>query len=150
MTDQITTCELCGRDELRGTVQMLELDADGNAVEDHYYGTGCAAKAAGWTQREVKLRVRAADTARRDAEQAARDAERREKGRRFDAWLLQEFGTTDRDRARRAAGFRTPFRLVQMFEAAERDAVSGAAGEWEPQQLTMTGTVADAQQGSLF
>jgi hypothetical protein len=107
-TDQITTCELCGLEELKGTVQMIELDADGNDFEDHYFGSSCAAKAAGWTQKAVTMAARAADRAKREAGEAARrkaEAEewtRREKAK--DWWLTENYGTSDLHEAAKIAG----------------------------------------------
>ena len=44
-TDDVTACELCGKPELRGTVILGALDADGNVEGEAYYGSSCAAKA---------------------------------------------------------------------------------------------------------
>jgi hypothetical protein len=84
-TDQITECELCGKPELKGTVQMIELDADGNAVADHYYGSTCAAKATGWTQKKVKDEVKRV-TAKKVAD---------EEKRLFTLWKVENFATDD-------------------------------------------------------
>ncbi|MEU3618834.1 hypothetical protein ABZ725_41905 [Streptomyces sp. NPDC006872] len=106
-TDQITTCELCGLEELKGTVQMIELDADGNDSLDHYYGSSCAAKAAGWTQKAVNMAARAADKAKKEAAEAARrEAEwvewkAREKAKSW--WLTENYGTADLDEAAKIA-----------------------------------------------
>lgn len=76
-TNDVTTCEQCGRDELKGTVVLQPLDSDGNPDGDPcYFGTSCAAKAAGWTQREVTRRVSEARTATRTAARAAAAATR--------------------------------------------------------------------------
>lgn len=45
-TDDVTTCQICGKPELKGTVILAILDADGNAEDVTYAGTTCAAKAA--------------------------------------------------------------------------------------------------------
>jgi hypothetical protein len=91
-TDDVTTCELCGKQELKGTVVLEALDADGNAEEICYFGVSCAAKAAGWTQREVKAGIKAAQqraaSAERDRVIAAREAERAA----YTAWLAETFG----------------------------------------------------------
>jgi len=76
-TDDVTTCELCGKPELCGTVILGALDADGNVEGTAYYGSACAAKAAGWTTKAVRAGVKraadeAAETAR--AERAAKAA----------------------------------------------------------------------------
>ncbi|MFJ5997553.1 hypothetical protein [Streptomyces sp. NPDC092370] len=107
-TDEITTCELCGKPELRGTVQMIELDADGNDFADHYYGSSCAAKAAGWTQKAVTTAARAADRAKREAAEAARREAAYEEMKHRDAakewWLRENYGTTDVHEAAKIAG----------------------------------------------
>jgi hypothetical protein len=107
-TDQITTCELCGKPELKGTVQMIELDADGNDFTDHYYGSSCAAKAAGWTQKAVTMGARAADRAKKEAAEAARwKAQAEESAYRAKAkewWLTENYGTSDLQEAAKIAG----------------------------------------------
>ncbi|MFJ2745462.1 hypothetical protein ACIO3O_38035 [Streptomyces sp. NPDC087440] len=46
VTDDCTTCDCCGRSNLKRTVALMPLDADGNEEgEVSYYGTGCAAAA---------------------------------------------------------------------------------------------------------
>ncbi|MFG2986167.1 hypothetical protein ACGFYQ_33785 [Streptomyces sp. NPDC048258] len=51
ITDDCTTCECCGRTNLKRTVALAPLDADGNEDgEPAYYGTSCAAIALGRTQ----------------------------------------------------------------------------------------------------
>jgi hypothetical protein len=107
-TDQITTCELCGKPELKGTVQMIELDADGNDFADHYYGSSCAAKAAGWTQKAVNMAARAADRAKKEAaDTARRKAEYEEmvhRNKALDWWLQENYGTDDIHQAAKIAG----------------------------------------------
>ncbi|HWB34885.1 MAG TPA: hypothetical protein VHA75_02565 [Rugosimonospora sp.] len=46
-TDDITTCEVCGKTELRGTVHLGITDADGALVDEVYAGTTCAARRVG-------------------------------------------------------------------------------------------------------
>ena len=51
ITDACTTCGCCGRQDLKRTVAIVPLDADGNEDGDpSYYGTGCAATALRRTQ----------------------------------------------------------------------------------------------------
>ena len=45
-TDDVTTCQICGKAELKGTVILAILDADGNTEDVTYAGTSCAAKLA--------------------------------------------------------------------------------------------------------
>lgn len=117
-TDEITTCELCGKPELKGTVQMIELDADGNDFTDHYFGTSCAAKAAGWTQKAVTMAVRAADRAKKEAaEKAKREAAYEDmvhRNKALDWWLQEYWGTDDIHEAAKIAGI-SFVRLSAMF-----------------------------------
>lgn len=104
-TNDVTTCEQCGRDELRGTVVLVPLDADGNPDGDAcHFGTSCAAKAAGWTQFEVTRRVSevkaaartAARAAAREAAAAARAAgwkAYREETEAYNRWLKATYPT---------------------------------------------------------
>lgn len=62
-TQDVTTCDLCGRDELRGTVRLGALDVDGNVEDVVHYGSACGAKAAGWTTQEIRKQASAADRA---------------------------------------------------------------------------------------
>jgi hypothetical protein len=65
-TDDVTTCQICGKPELRGTVILAILDADGNTEDVTYAGTTCAAKMAGNRTTGTKIRQQAegADTRR--------------------------------------------------------------------------------------
>lgn len=54
-TDEVTSCDLCGKPELKGTYVLQEYDAEGNPVGDHvHFGSTCGRKAAGWTATEWK------------------------------------------------------------------------------------------------
>jgi hypothetical protein len=46
-TDHMQECERCGRVDLRATVALAVLDADGNTEDVTYYGSTCAARALG-------------------------------------------------------------------------------------------------------
>jgi hypothetical protein len=78
-TDEVTECEHCGRTELKGTIRLGALDADGNVEGVTYFGAVCGARAAGWTTKEIRKSasdaVRAAAEAERAARQAAADAD---------------------------------------------------------------------------
>ena len=74
-TDDVTTGELCGREELKSTVALQPLDPDGGALgEPVFYGSDCAARAAGWTQKEVRQLDGTADRQREEAMRRRRDA----------------------------------------------------------------------------
>lgn len=60
-TDDTTTCEQCGRTNLRKTVILAELDADGNEEGVSYLGTDCAARKTGTRQRVISDKAAAAD-----------------------------------------------------------------------------------------
>lgn len=45
ITDETTVCEECGKPELKATVVLAVLDADGNTEDVVRYGSSCAAKA---------------------------------------------------------------------------------------------------------
>ena len=47
ITDECVECQKCGRTELRSTVVLAILDADGNTEDVTYYGSSCAARALG-------------------------------------------------------------------------------------------------------
>lgn len=63
-TDEVTTCDLCGRINLKGTIVLAELDADGNPDGTVYAGSDCGARAAGRTRRDFDNAVRRADAAK--------------------------------------------------------------------------------------
>lgn len=64
-TDDITSCDLCGREELKGTVRLVVRDADGDEAGEVYAGVVCAAKADGRKAAEVRAEAkRAEDEAR--------------------------------------------------------------------------------------
>lgn len=61
ITDEATTCECCGREGLKRTVRLIELDADGNDLDAVYYGTSCAATAARTTSTRIRNAAAAGD-----------------------------------------------------------------------------------------
>lgn len=97
-TDDVTECGLCGREELKSTIILIELDANGNDLEAHYYGSDCGAKAAGWTQKNFKAKLKAADADRqreRAAQRAKRHAERTlREATAFATWATDTYGVT--------------------------------------------------------
>ncbi|MYT71187.1 MULTISPECIES: hypothetical protein [unclassified Streptomyces] len=61
ITDECTTCECCGRSNLRRTVALCPLDAEGNEGGGvSYYGTACAADTLRWTTTKVTNTARLA------------------------------------------------------------------------------------------
>jgi hypothetical protein len=93
-TDESTTCDLCGRVELKATVMLVPLDADGNADGDVvYFGRSCATKAAGWTVRELNAGIKRAAVEKQSAERAHRIAEREAETKAYNAWVAETYGT---------------------------------------------------------
>lgn len=118
-TDDVTTCELCGRDELRGTVVLEVLDVEGNGTgELCHYGSACGAKAAGWSTREVVTAAKAADDARRAAEDRAAEARRAARFEAYAAHLVEVCGTADLWKAAEARGFDGVFPMRKHDRAA--------------------------------
>lgn len=57
-TGDITTCDCCGRADLKSTVIIVGLDAGGAETGDlRHYGSTCAAKAMGLTHKAVKAKA---------------------------------------------------------------------------------------------
>lgn len=52
VTDERVECDACGRTELRSTVVLAPLDADGNDDGVVYFGSSCAARALGRPTRD--------------------------------------------------------------------------------------------------
>ena len=118
-TDAVTVCWLCGRDELRGTIALDTLDADGNRTgKVVYYGSSCGARAAGWTQKEFKVAIKVADQEKIDAARAARAEESDRYIAARDAYSMRVYGC-DIWSVRDANGKRRPFfDIVKEFDAA--------------------------------
>ena len=72
-TEDITDCWHCGKTDLRKTVKMRFIDADGNEYGETYIGTTCAAKllsggkANGKLATKIMREAQAADLKRADA-----------------------------------------------------------------------------------
>lgn len=116
-TDEVTECELCGRQELKGTIMLAELDADGTEMGLVYYGASCGAKAAGWTTKDVRIKAKAADQAKRDAAQAASDERSRIFCAARDAWISENIGPDAWLNFRRY-GYRSTYAMVNEFSEA--------------------------------
>jgi len=113
-TDDVTTCDVCGRPELKGTVA---LDADGDIT---YAGTTCAARLAGRTTRDIRSAARAANEARIEADREARRVEAAAEQAEFLAWVATTYGITvdqSGDLWDRVPGM-TPFALRRAWRDA--------------------------------
>lgn len=131
-TDEITTCSLCGRDDLKLTVVIDFVDADGNPEgELDYFGSDCASKIFTGQKdtkvaRQIMTEALKADKARHEAERQARiaqaDAERKIADAPFYAWVTETFGFTCRNHGDiydnlRLTGRKTPYQLRAEFDA---------------------------------
>lgn len=117
-TDEITACEICGKPELKGTVRMAAIDADGEQAGEVYAGVVCAARRAGRKAADIRTEAQRADRARaqaiRDTHRAWSDAESRWFCARRDA----HFGT----------GRHIPFADLQAWRNSPEQ--QAAAAEW--------------------
>ena len=92
-SDDVTTCDLCGRDDLKSTVVLQQLDTDGNAVGDVvYFGSDCGARATGWTQATVWAAAKAANTDAAKAAQIVRNAASDAAQRTWESFVLGATG----------------------------------------------------------
>jgi len=78
--DEVTACDCCGKKNLKCTVALSQLDADGNEVAVVRYGRDCAARA---------LRVRATAA---DIEGRARAASAKAIASSFGSWPVRTVG----------------------------------------------------------
>jgi hypothetical protein len=122
-TDDVTTCDLCGKPELKGTVVLAPLDADGAIDGDAaYYGSSCAAKAAGWTLKDIRAGVKAAKLEAQAAERAARIAARDAETKAYNAWVTETYGNGPALKAavqaHGQAGLWSQFRAAQAAQEA--------------------------------
>lgn len=91
--DEVTTCECCGRANLKATVVLT--DGEG----ERRYGSECAARAMGTSKVDVERAVKAADAEQARVRQAAANAEMEA----YTAWLLTTYGDTRSNLERRRA-----------------------------------------------
>jgi hypothetical protein len=82
-TDDVTTCECCGRTGLKGTVAIILNDAP----DPVYYGVTCAAHALNTTAKEVRYEAKRADTLKREKERAEREEAQFQFMAAWAAWL---------------------------------------------------------------
>jgi hypothetical protein len=87
-TDEVTTCDCCGKTNLKNTVVIRDLDTG----EDLYFGVSCAAKALKVQVADVKKGTAEADRKRAEEERARREAEQRAEHARWVAYLIEQTG----------------------------------------------------------
>lgn len=95
-TDDVTTCDCCGRANLKATVVLR--NAEGDVA---YYGRSCAAKATGWTVKDVDRGVRTYNEELRRLHLCADAVGQRAYMAVIDGWLAEQ-GYADQFAARRA------------------------------------------------
>jgi hypothetical protein len=87
-TDEVTTCDCCGRANLKSTVCFTDLD---EGVE-RFFGVVCAAKMLKVTSAEVRANAKNADDAKQAAARAKQQAESDERNRRWVTFLIEATG----------------------------------------------------------
>jgi hypothetical protein len=118
-TDEVSTCDCCGRQGLKVTV-AIELEG-GDLV---HYGVTCAARALKVDAATVRAGAAAADRARAQAAREAEDAARRAQAARWEAHLAGLLGAAaPRDYAGRLNVFQAVHALGGM--AAARSTFAG-------------------------
>lgn len=113
-TDEVTTCEYCGRVELKGTVVLEVLDVDGNREDTVYYGTGCAATAGRRTVKSVREEIKAVDAAKREADRIKREDAHRASIAERDVWIATNFGSDALENPRKY-GFTGPVGVCRAY-----------------------------------
>ena len=88
-TDEVTTCDCCGRSDLKSTVALNDGD-NGDAIV--HFGCVCAARAMNVASVEVRKAARDADAAKVRAEMVARAAAADAEYARTQAWLDAKVG----------------------------------------------------------
>jgi hypothetical protein len=91
ITDEVTECDCCGRQNLKATV-VLRFDND---TENRHYGRTCAARYARVEVKVIDKGVKAAEAERRAAEEAARRAAADASFAAWKAFLDAEAGPGD-------------------------------------------------------
>lgn len=76
LTDDVTTCECCGKQNLKRTVMMLQLDADGNGIDVFYFGTTCAERNTRKSKSRIEREIIEEKNRREQEEEAERCRQR--------------------------------------------------------------------------
>lgn len=68
LDESVTSCDLCGKKDLKCTMALEEIDAEGNVLSDEpvYYGRDCGAFALGWSVSADRAEKLVRGTARLD------------------------------------------------------------------------------------
>lgn len=87
-TDEHTTCDCCGKKDLKSTVAIRNLETG----EDLFFGVTCAARALKLQVAEVRQGAATADRAEAARKEAARRAEVEAESARWNAFLIHATG----------------------------------------------------------
>jgi hypothetical protein len=87
-TDEHTSCDCCGKKDLKSTVAIRNLETG----EDLFFGVTCAARALNLQVAEVRRGSAAADRAESERQEAARRAAVEAENARWTAFLVQSTG----------------------------------------------------------
>jgi hypothetical protein len=87
-TDEVTTCDCCGKTNLKNTVAIRDLD-EGEVL---YFGVTCAARALKVQVADVKKGTADADRKRREEEMHRRYEEGRVRAALWQEWLIERTG----------------------------------------------------------
>jgi hypothetical protein len=68
-TEDVTSCECCGRENLKKTVAISLDDAD-----PMYFGTTCAARAVGWAAADMRRSIKRVEDEQKEKARLARNA----------------------------------------------------------------------------
>jgi hypothetical protein len=130
-TSDVTECQICGKPDLRRTVILGVLDADGNTEDVTYAGTTCAAKVTGRRTSAIRDEAIIADARRNYSLRQARE-------------IIATYGPVEGDkRATRELFFdRNPgFRPGVISPFAEfKGAAATVAGMLADARATLAGT----------
>jgi hypothetical protein len=99
ITDEVDTCDCCGRKDLKRTVALL--DGHGEAV---YYGTECAAQALRSTAKEVRKEAKAAQAKADAVVRAERERKAAAELATWRRWLTEQTGKSEIAQAIQALG----------------------------------------------
>lgn len=131
-TDDVTTCEQCGRADLKSTVVLAALDPEGSEDGVIYAGSDCAAKMAGWTQRDIKDAAKRADRAAAEALAAVTAEADREVTRARDIalaeWVTATYGVPASTRGPWPQMGNVPARTASPYQITTAWAAAGKPG----------------------
>lgn len=116
-TQDVTECQHCGLANLKGTIILGVLDADGNVEDVTYFGAVCGAKAAGWTATEIRKSAKAADDGRHEAGRLAQSNASRAWLAARDEWIAKNIGADALSNPRKY-GYRSPYAIVKAYQEA--------------------------------